>query len=223
MAPGDPDYISKDDLFTVLASMKLTLPRSSKMSTEDMSKRLKDGLNAAQRTDVYIPGDFLDPTELKDWVDVEELPSTIASFQNSPMDGFEERMKLNRRRTSEETLKEIQDMILWMGIKWKDGVTSLYLCDPAAEDWAIAVKVRYRCSRSYLLPCKKLTQSTTMASSFWLRTPSTRTRRCSSWVTVTSQRSLTSLLNRKLRMFSVWPKQLAHTSFQDAPSFAFST
>ena len=141
MAPKDMDYIAKEDLFSVLESMKITLPRTSKMSAEALSKRLKDGLNASQRSGELIDGDVLDPRQLRRWVDSESLMTQTMVLQQSIKGNFDRQMTQGLPRGPEQTLEELQDIVLYFGYQCNAGVQNLVLSDKDMDDWAIAIRV----------------------------------------------------------------------------------
>ncbi|KAH6903064.1 hypothetical protein BKA70DRAFT_1567012 [Coprinopsis sp. MPI-PUGE-AT-0042] len=143
MAPTDTDYMTRDNLFSVLQSMKLGLPRTSKMSIDTLSKRLKDGLNASQRTGELIPGDFLDPGQLATWpsLDSEQLGRQIAVMQQSVKAAFDRQLNQGLPRTPEQTFEELQDVVLFVGLQFGAGVSNLVLSDKDLDDWAVVVRV----------------------------------------------------------------------------------
>jgi hypothetical protein len=171
MALTDMDYISKEDLFSVLESMKIALPRTSKMSTEALSKRLKDGLNASQRSEELIDGDFLDPRQFRPWVDLRGLMRQTMVMQQSIMGNFDRHMTQGLPRGPEQTLEELQDVVLYFGHQCNTGVQNLILSDKDVDDWAIAIRVSWsspRCRARVLIEIYR-----SLA-----HTPLTKTPRC---------------------------------------------
>ncbi|KAF6753370.1 hypothetical protein DFP72DRAFT_1010551 [Ephemerocybe angulata] len=145
MAPTDQDYISKDDLFSVLESMKITLPRTSKMSVEDLSKRLREGLNVSQRVEDLLSGEPLDPRQLQPWTDVEGLVQQTAVMQQSLKSNFDRMSTMGTSKTPEElkgeTLHQLQDILLWLGFRFTMGERNLYLVGKETGDWAVAIRI----------------------------------------------------------------------------------
>ncbi|KAJ3530229.1 hypothetical protein NMY22_g8661 [Coprinellus aureogranulatus] len=141
MPPTDTDHIAKEDLLTVLDSMKIVLPRTSKLSTEALSKRLKDGFNASQRTGDLIKGDHLDPRQLKPWADLEGLMRQTMVMQQSLMGNFDRQMNQGIPKGPEQTFEELQDILLFLGCQYNLGVRNFYLSDRDFNDWAIAIRI----------------------------------------------------------------------------------
>lgn len=141
MAPKDMDYIAKEDLFSVLESMKIVLPRTSKMSTEALSKRLKDGLNASQRTGEFIEGEYLDPRNLQPWSDMENLMHQSMVMQQSIRGNFDRQMNQGLPKGPEQTLEEMQDIVLFLGYQYSAGARNVFLSDKDVDDWAIVIRM----------------------------------------------------------------------------------
>lgn len=138
MAPNDLDHLSKSDLFSVLESMKITIPRTSKLSTEDLTKRLRDALGASQRVDDLLPND-LTPGELAPWSSRGlKLLNQVCVMQQSLMDNMD---RLSGDAKPAATMQQMQNLAMWLGYKYSEGARNVYFSDADTEEWALAIRV----------------------------------------------------------------------------------
>ena len=108
---------------------------------EALSKRLKDGFNASQRSEDLINSEFLDPRQFKPWADIEGLMRQTMVMQQSVRGNFDRHMTQGLPETPEQTLEELQDIILFFGYQYNAGVKNIFLSDKDIDDWAIAIRV----------------------------------------------------------------------------------
>ncbi|TFK19415.1 hypothetical protein FA15DRAFT_674468 [Coprinopsis marcescibilis] len=145
MAPPSYETISKDDLFAALSSMGVKLPKSSKLSTEDLTKKLVSSLNASQQLAELFPvknGEHVNPTSMKTWKDTENLMKM--THRGSFKEGFDNMMsagvKQDPSKAKEETFKEMQQILLSFGREWNNGHKAFILMD-SEEEWAVIIQM----------------------------------------------------------------------------------
>ena len=156
-SPSDLDYISKEDLLSVLASMKISLPQTTKIPADALYKKLRDAFHASQRTSELLPdGNTLDPRQLPAWEDPSDLEEAFDVHQRTIQGTFQRKLEdqltesfrklgLNVSKLQEdpkgETMHALQQILVWMAAHYKTGKTLFFLADEQIADWAVVIKV----------------------------------------------------------------------------------
>ncbi|KDR80994.1 hypothetical protein GALMADRAFT_61129 [Galerina marginata CBS 339.88] len=136
--------ICREDLLVLLASIGVSLPTNTKISEEDLNKRLTQALDAAQQFRTVIESTPFNPSTFPTWPLEKNLPE--ATVRLGIMDGV--KMKLSHgpkvSADKKDTFKEIRTAVMSFAHGIQAGQREFWLTDQLGkfEGWGIYARVR---------------------------------------------------------------------------------
>lgn len=149
--------ICRDDLLILLASMGVILPTSTKISDEDLSKRLLQALDSAQGISVLVNPTLVNPSIYELWSSDKTLLD--ATLRGNLLESTRNRMSPGPKGVSsakEDTFQELRQIIMAFAFNFQEAKHRNFCLMDSSQDWGVYGRVRdlaFESSNLILNPC----------------------------------------------------------------------
>ncbi|KAF4611244.1 hypothetical protein D9613_007247 [Agrocybe pediades] len=135
--------ISRGDLLILLASMNVVIPEDTKMTAEQLSKRLGEAFDTAQQLSENLDSPTVDATTLPKWIPRKGETLFEVTQQGNLVEGFTGEMRQPKQggmALKVDTFKEMRQSVLGIAYACDKGINEIFLRD-ANNRWAVFIKI----------------------------------------------------------------------------------